>query len=107
MERERERERVGPRVRDVQVLADRRNERFAILAVEPFGHVEHEVGPGEGELLREGPIGFEPDDGADETESLFHGSDRGWVVPFGERVVGTRRLFGRARGLGFFVVSET
>ena len=107
MERERERERVGPRVRDVPVLADRRNKRFPILAVQAFGDVEDEVGPGEGELLREGLIGFEPDDGAEETESLFHRGDGGWVVPLGERVVGTRRLFGRARGLRFFVVSET
>src|SRR5881394_57004 len=52
VQRERERERIGAGVGDAQVLADRRNERLTTVAAEPFGHVEHEIGAGERELLR-------------------------------------------------------
>src|SRR3989449_11657428 len=94
------------RSRDVQVLADRRDERFAALAVEPFGHVENEIGASEDEVLRKALVGFESDDAAEETESLLHSSDGRRIVPFRKRVTGT---VGRCVGcgIGFFVVCET
>src|SRR6266566_3859701 len=49
--------------------SDRRDERFAALAVEPFGHVEDEIGASEDEVLRKELVGFESDDAAEETES--------------------------------------
>src|SRR6267378_6062773 len=58
-------------------------------------------------LLREGLIGFESDDAAEETESLLHRSDGGRVVPLGERVVDARGLGGGVRGVRFLVVCET
>ncbi len=106
MERERERERVGARVGDAQVLANRRDERFATLAVQPLGQVEHEIGTVERQLLREELVGLEADDGAKCTERLRHRGDGGWVVPLGERVVGVRGVFG-GRQSRFFVVRET
>src|SRR5256885_3457794 len=48
---------------------------------QPLGDVEHEIRTGECDLLREGLIGFESDDAAEETESLLHRSDGGRVVP--------------------------
>src|SRR3989454_2115327 len=49
-------------------LADRRDERFAALAVEPFGHVENEIGASEDEVLRKELVGFESDDAAERSE---------------------------------------
>jgi hypothetical protein len=74
--------------------------------VEPFGHVEHQIRSGGGELLREELVGFETDDAAEETESLFHRSDGGGIVPLSERVVAAV-VFSGGRGFGFFVVRET
>src|SRR5438067_670344 len=106
VQRQRQRERVRACVRDVHVLADRRDERFAALAVEPFGHVENEIGASEDEVLRKELVGFESDDAAEETESLLDRSDGRRIVPFRKRVTGTvGRCVGR--GIGFFVVCET
>ena len=107
VEREPECERVGAGVRDVQILADGGDERFAALTAQSFRHVEHQIGSLEVELLWEEWVGFETDHAAEETESLLHRGDGGWVVPLGERVVGTRRLCRGVRGVRFFVVSET
>jgi len=74
--------------------------------VEPLRHVEDEIGACEDHLLRKELIGFEPDDGAEETERLLHRRDGRWVVPLGERVAGTVG-FSVGRGIGFFVVCET
>src|SRR5207245_11799168 len=82
-------------------------ERFAALAAQSFRHVEHQIGSLEVERLWEEWVGFETDHAAEETESLLHRGDGGWVVPLGERVVGTRRLCRGVRGVRFFVVSET
>src|SRR5206468_10417480 len=104
---ERESERVRARVRNAQVLADRRHQRLTTLATQSLGHVEHQIGTGQGDFLREERIGFEPDDAAEETESLLHRSNGGRIVPLGERVVGTGWLCGGVRGVRFLVVSET
>src|SRR5207245_11491277 len=55
-------------VRNVQVLADRGHQRLATLAPQSLGHVEHEIGAGECDLLREGLIGLQSDDTAEETD---------------------------------------
>src|SRR3989337_854504 len=73
---------------------------LAARAVEALGHVEDDVGAGEGKFLREERVGFEPDDPAEETEGLLHRADGGWVVPLGVRV-------GRGARFGFLVVCET
>ena len=65
-----------------------------------------EIGPSEDDFLRKELIGFEADHIAEETESLLHRSDGGWLVPLCERVAGTVR-FNVGRGIGFFVVCET
>ena len=51
--------------------------------MQSFGHVEHDVGTGERQFLREGFVGFESNDGAEETESLLDRIDGGWIIPFG------------------------
>ena len=66
---EREGERVGGVVRDAEELADGRDVSLAVGAVEPLGDVEHEVGPGGTELLREALVRLEK-------HHLSHGGER-------------------------------
>src|SRR5256886_16931955 len=75
-------------------LTDRRDQRLATLAAEPFRHVEHQVRAGERELLWEELIGFEADDAAEETEGLLHRGDGGGIVPLGVPVVATVGVLG-------------
>src|SRR4029077_14579502 len=70
MQRQRERERVGARVRNVQVLAQRGDVRLAAGTVQPLRHVEHDVGTCERKLLRKEFVGFETDDVAEKTQRL-------------------------------------
>ena len=51
VKREPEGERVAARVRDLQVLADRRDVRLAARTARPLGNVEDDVGAGEGETV--------------------------------------------------------
>ena len=48
-----------PEVRDIEELCDGRNVRFAIRAVESFGHVEEEIDVGVGKTLCEIADGLE------------------------------------------------
>ena len=108
MQRERERQGVARGAGDVQELADRRDVGLAVRAVEAFGDVEDEVRAGEGEFLREENVGFEPDDVAEETQSLLHRFNGGAIVPLDECVAAsTRWVVETAVGVGFLVVRET
>ncbi len=89
VQRQREGERVAPRVAHVEVLADGRDVRLAVLPVQAFGHVEDEVGANEGEPVREGFIGFETGDAAETRESTRYRVDGRGLVPLGEGVAGT------------------
>src|SRR5205085_7147996 len=83
-----------------QVLAQRGDVRFPAGTVQPLGHVEDDVRMREREFLREEFVGFETDDGTEETESLVDRIDGGWVVPFGIGV-------GRGTRVRLLVVCET
>src|SRR2546422_168696 len=103
---EREGERVAPRVADVQILTDRRDQGLTVRSVEALGHVEDDVRTSEGELVGERRVRLEADDVADVFEGTRHGVDGGGLVPFSERIAGTGRLVGGA-GVRFLIVGET
>jgi hypothetical protein len=107
VQRQRQRERVARGVRDVQVFADRGDVRFAILAVQPFGHVEDELDARARKFLREGGVGVKSDDAAEETKSLLHRIDGGWLVPLSVDVGGLARSVRGGVGVGFLIVRET
>src|SRR3954463_5808754 len=86
MEREAERERVRRMAGDSQELADRRDVRLAVGAIEAFRDVEHEVGPQQSQSGREAAVGLEPMDLAHGAESALHRIDRGGLVPLGVQV---------------------
>ena len=100
MQCQRECERVGAGVRNVQVLAQRGDVRLATRPVQSLGHIEDDVGTGERKFLRQEFVGFETNDGAKETQSLIDRVDGRRVIPF---CVGIRR----GRHVGFLVVCET
>jgi hypothetical protein len=86
MEREAERERVRCMAGDSQELADGRDVRLAVGAIEAFRDVEHKVGPEQSEAGREAAVGLEPMDLADSTESALHRIDGGGLIPLGVKV---------------------
>src|SRR5207247_416226 len=91
-----------------QKFADRRDVGLAVGTVEALRHVEHEVRAGEGDFLREGEVGFETDDVAEETQSLLHRLNGGAIIPLDECVAaGARWVVETAVGVGFLVVRET
>jgi len=106
VQRERQRERVAARVADVEILADRGDEGFAVQAVQALRHVEDDVGTGESELVREGLVGLEAGHAAEACEGACHRVDGSGLVPLGERIARTRGLVGVA-GVRFLVVGET
>ena len=105
---EAERERIRGVAGHAEELADCRNVRLAVRPVEPFGDVEDEVGPEQGQPRGEAGVGLETINLAHGAERPLHRIDGGGLVPLGVQVglmeVGsegpTGRLVGR-RGFGF------
>ena len=83
VEAEREGERVGGVVRDAEELADGRDVPLAVRAVEPLGDVEHEVGSGSAELLREALVRLEEHDFSYGGERRGDCVDGALLVPLG------------------------
>jgi hypothetical protein len=106
--REAERERVRGVARHAEELADGRDVRLSVGAVESFGDVEDEIGPEQRELGRKAGVGLEAVDLADRPQRPLHRINGGWLVPLRVQVGllkvwsegPTGRLVGR-RGFGF------
>src|SRR5262249_29690973 len=81
VQRQRERKRIGARVRNVQVFAQRRDVRLAAGTVKSLRHVEDDVGMRERKFLRKEFIGFEALDVAEETQRLLDPGYRRRVIP--------------------------
>ncbi len=102
-----QRQRVRGVAGHAEELADGRDVRLAVGAVESFGDVEDEVGPEQREPRGEAGVGLEAVDLADRAERPLHRIDGGGLVPLGVEIwlmeVGaegpTGRLVGR-RGFG-------
>ena len=80
---ERERERVGCMAGDAVELTNGRDVSLAVRAIESLGDVEHEVGPGGTELLREALVRFEEHHFSHGGERRGDRVDGALLVPFG------------------------
>ena len=108
MKSEAQRQRVRRMAGHAEELADCRNVRLAIRAVESFGDVEHEVGAEQGEPRRKAGVGLEAINLTDGAQRPLHRIYGGGLIPLGVQVwlrkvwseSPTGRLVGRG-GFGF------